>query len=131
MANEFRMQVKRCIIPIVIEGEELDANGELKVRLKKTYIVDIGNKARLQGIYTACKELSERAREIEESVAALDKIEDLAKGIITATLNDWEAVWEATGQNVFAVMSLSFYLVKVIKEEASDNLKRYGFQSNS
>jgi hypothetical protein len=125
MATEFRMNVSRVSFPLVIDGE--DAEGNAVVLFEKRYSLDLGNKEKIKQIYTACKSLSEKAKALEENEEALDKIEELSQGIIQSALGDWDAIWEASGHNVYAMMALAFQLAKVIKEDSTGTMKRYGF----
>ena len=124
MATEFRMDVKRVAFPLVIDGE--DDEGNPKVLFEKRYFIDLGNKEKIKQIFASCRELSERAKELDEDETAFDKIEELAKGIISSTIGDWEAIWEASGHNVYAIMGLTFELARVIREESTSSFKRYG-----
>ncbi len=124
MANEFRLNVTRVLFPLFIDGE--DSEGNSVVLFEKRYSIDLGNKEKISMIYETCKELSDKAKEIEGSDAPFDKIEELSKSIIQAALGDWETIWEKTNHDIFAVMNLSFRLAEVVTTEASGKLKRYG-----
>ena len=124
MANEFRMQVSRVSFPLVIDGE--DEEGNPKELFNKRYSIDVGNKEKLKAIFASCKDIEEQAKNIGDNDEAFDKLEGLARGVIQSTLGDWDAIWEASGHNIFAMVGLTAELARVIKEDASASFKRYG-----
>lgn len=124
MANEFRMQVSRVSFPLVIDGE--DEEGNPKELFNKRYSIDVGNKEKLKAIFASCKDIEEQAKNIGDNDEAFDKLESLVRGVIQSTLGDWDAIWEASGHNIFAMVGLTAELARVIKEDASASFKRYG-----
>ena len=124
MASEFRMQVSRASFPLVIDGE--DEEGNPKELFNKRYSIDVGNKEKLKAIFASCKDIEEQAKNIGDNDEAFDKLESLARGVIQSTLGDWDAIWEASGHNIFAMVGLTAELARVIKEDASASFKRYG-----
>ena len=124
MASEFRMQVSRASFPLVIDGE--DEEGNPKELFNKRYSIDVGNKEKLKAFFASCKDIEEQAKNIGDNDEAFDRLEGLARGVIQSTLGDWDAIWEASGHNIFAMVGLTAELARVIKEDASASFKRYG-----
>jgi len=118
MASEFRMQVSRVAFPLAIDGQ--DEAGNPVVIFEKRYSIDIGNKER------ACYELQKKSEDFAKDETAFDQIEELSKNIISATIGDWEVIWEKANHNIFAVMALAFHITNTIKEESGSGMKRYG-----
>ena len=124
MASEFRMSVTRVAFPLVIDGE--DEEGNPKELFNKRYSIDVGNKEKLKEIFASCKDIEEQAKNLGDNEEAFDKLEGLARGVIQSALGDWDAIWEASGHNIFAMIGLTAELARVIKEDASASFKRYG-----
>lgn len=124
MATEFKLDITRATLPIVITGEDVDGNPT--TLFEKRYTLDLGNKEKIQEIYSAGLKLSDMAKAVKEDATALDQIELLAKGLITASIGDWDQIWEVTRHNVYAVMAIAFHIAKTVKEESQGSLKRYG-----
>ena len=118
------MQVSRVAFPLAIDGQ--DEAGNPVVIFEKRYSIDIGNKERLKEIYRACYELQKKSEDFAKDETAFDQIEELSKNIISATIGDWEVIWEKANHNIFAVMALAFHITNTIKEESGSGMKRYG-----
>lgn len=119
MATEFILDISTTTIPVKIKDGE-------SIVFEKTYSMDLGNKEKIQQIFSAGQALSDKAKELKENAEALDKVEELARGLIEASIGDWSDIWEASRHNVYAVMALAFYIAKTVKDESTGSLKRYG-----
>lgn len=93
----------------------------------KEYVIDVGNKDQLKAWLSKINALDKLAKDIKtDDTEVVDKLIQIEKEVIEATVGDWDRLWSLAEENVFAMLGLVRVLSDVLKESVSDSMKAYG-----